>query len=169
MILAPSGGRGADSLDFVMQPQMQSQWCWAATSSSISKFFEPTSTWTQCAVASACLGQTCCNPAPSSSCNVKGQLEQALGHTGNLNHHHWNPLPQPEIEQELSAGRPVCCHIQWIGSGDGHFVAVVGYDNANDDVDVADPLYGDSMVPYPTFVANYRGNGAWDYTYHTQQ
>jgi hypothetical protein len=40
-------------LDFTMQHQQQTNWCWAAVSTSVALFYDPVSTWTQCAVASA--------------------------------------------------------------------------------------------------------------------
>ena len=38
-------------LDFSMHHQQQTNWCWAAVSTSVALFFNPSSGWTQCAVA----------------------------------------------------------------------------------------------------------------------
>ena len=52
-------------LGFNMEAQTQSNWCWAATSKSVSHFYSFLSPWTQCKVASKELNNTCCNtPVP---------------------------------------------------------------------------------------------------------
>src|SRR3954464_2783804 len=53
---APEG----DVLEFVMQPQQQSEGGRAATSVSVSHFFSETSTWSQCLVANEELGLLDC-------------------------------------------------------------------------------------------------------------
>jgi hypothetical protein len=53
-----------------MQPQLQSQWCWAACSTSVSHLYDASSSWTQCRVVNAELGQTgCCQEGSSGQCN----------------------------------------------------------------------------------------------------
>jgi hypothetical protein len=163
---APVGGAAPNSLGFAMQTQQGSNWCWAATASSVSCFFNPASTWTQCAVADACLQNNCCAaPAP---CDVTYSLDVPLSQTGNLQ---GTPFPGPDttagVQAEIKAGRPVCCHISWQGGG-GHFVAISGYDAATGDVFVVDPLGTSVSLPFGTFVSSYQGSGGWDYTYNTQ-
>jgi len=163
----PLGGGGpAKLLPLVMQTQQHGNWCWAATASSISSFFDPTSTWGQCDVASACLGATCCSaPGP---CNVQFTLDAPLTQTGNMQ---GSPFAgndsQIGLQSEVDSDRPVCCHIHWAGGG-GHFVAIVGYDWGTGDVIVDDSQSGRWTGPYGTFVASYLGSGDWDFTYYTQ-
>lgn len=167
MAASPVGGAGfaATTLPFVMQSQLQGNWCWAATSSSVSAFFDPSSGWSQCNVASASLGSACCSaPLP---CDRPFTLDGPLTVTGNLQGLLAGNDVRASLQAEIDAGRPVCCHISWI-SGGGHFVALAGYDWSTDDLLVDDPLYGRQTVPYSTFVAAYRGAGSWDYTYYTQ-
>jgi hypothetical protein len=163
----PIGGAGANQLAFSMQAQQESNWCWAANTSSVSVFFDSTSQWTQCAVASACLGESCCTaPMP---CNQAFVLDVPLSQTNNLQ---GSAIATPDsrtaLQEQIDGGSPVCCHISWAGQG-GHFVTVSGYDWSTDDVIVDDPLYGPgpARVPYNTFVSSYRGAGCWDYSYHT--
>ncbi len=164
----PIGGAAASAnLNLSVEAQMGNNWCWAATSKSVSAFFDPASPWTQCGIAAACLGGQCCvAPAP---CDVPFALEIALAVTGNL-----QGAPQQgsdsraNVQGEIDGGRPVCCHIAW-SADSGHFVAISGYDWNTDDVFVEDPLYGSQTVPYAGFVSAYRGSGSWDYTYLTQQ
>ncbi len=170
--VSPTGGGAAGSaqLTFSMQVQQQPNWCWAANTSSVSTFFMPSSTWTQCSVADQCLGGGCC--AAPSSCNDIYTLDVPLSQTGNLNAPAFAGVDaRANIQAQIDSGNPVCCHISWAGGG-GHFVALSGYDWTTDDVIVNDPdsAYGPGPVPVPydTFLSSYRGSGTWDYTYHTQ-
>jgi hypothetical protein len=169
---SPAGGAGAAggqtaSLQFSMQSQMETNWCWAATTASVSRFFDSQSSWSQCNVANACLANDCCaSPDP---CNVEYVLDIPLTQTGNLQGAAFGGTDtRAALQAEIDAGRPVCCHISWDGGG-GHFVAVSGYDWSTDDVFVNDPLYGSDTVPFDKFATSYRDSGTWDFTYHTQR
>lgn len=159
------GGLAANALSFDMQRQEQDYWCWAATTSSVSRYFNSGSPWDQCEVASASLGAECCAaPLP---CDRPYTLDDPLGLVGNLQLLVASSDVRENVELEINAGRPVCCHITWT-DGSGHFVAVSGYDWNTDDVIIEDPLYGPQTVPFHTFVSSYRGTGSWDFTYYTQ-
>lgn len=164
----PEGGGplGFKSLAFTMQQQQMENWCWAATSTSVSQFFDSDSTWTQCAVATTCLSpERCCEmPLP---CDKQFRLDLALQATANLRGMVGGALPFEDLATEIDAGSPVCCHIAWPGGG-GHFVAVIGYDSANQDVDVADPYYGSSTLPLSTFLSAYQSTGRWGFSYLTR-
>jgi papain like cysteine protease AvrRpt2 len=166
----PLGGGGANPLPFTMQTQDFSEWCWAATSSSVCAFYNRPPLMTQCQIASACLNLACCvdpAPPPPWPCNAPYYLDQALTQTGNLAAPATNgALPFASVTTEIDAGRPVGCHISWSGGG-GHFNAIYGYDAANQDVDLGDPYYGNQTLPYATLVSSYQNLGAWDYSYLT--
>src|ERR1022692_1174536 len=67
------------SLGFTIKAQTESNWCWAATATSVSHFYWWASPWTQCKVACAELNLTTCCQSPSSdACNVSGYLQTAL-------------------------------------------------------------------------------------------
>src|SRR6266513_228265 len=72
-------------LTFAMQAQTQSNWCWAATSTSVSLYYWSRSGWTQCRVANAELGLAgcCMDPVPG-QCNVPWFLDRALTRTNNF-------------------------------------------------------------------------------------
>jgi hypothetical protein len=73
------------ALNFNMQPQTQSNWCWAATSTSVSHYYSWFSPWTQCKVANGELGYSnCCNSPVPSPCNVSWYLDRALTRTENF-------------------------------------------------------------------------------------
>ena len=141
-------------------------WCWAATSTSVSHYYDTSSAWTQCAVATSCLApERCCEAAKP--CDIPYRLDLALQATANLRRMVSKSLPFEDLVTEIDAGAPVCCHIAWSGGG-GHFVAVIGYDSTNEDVDVADPYYGPSTIPVSTFESSYRSSGRWGYSYLTE-
>src|SRR5579863_7669733 len=59
---APSNGWIGDSrfLGLPEQHQQQTEWCWSATSTSISHFYNAASTWTQCSLVNNAFNQTTC-------------------------------------------------------------------------------------------------------------
>src|SRR5918911_1240122 len=74
-------------LPFNMQPQQQTNWCWAATSTSVDHYYDPGSGWTQCGVADGELGRTdCCGAGAAGPCNVYGTLDTSLQRVGNFDH-----------------------------------------------------------------------------------
>lgn len=165
----PVGGAGAGSakLPFTMQQQEMDNWCWAAASTSVSHFYDSSSPWTQCAVATSCLApERCCEAAKP--CDKQYRLDLAMQATANLRGMVGSDIPFADLTTEIDAGAPVCCHIRWPGGG-GHFVAVIGYDSANQDVDVADSFYGPSTIPLSTLLSSYQTHkGRWGYSYLTR-
>src|SRR3954468_1677960 len=106
-------------LAFTMQAQTQSNWCWAANSTSVSHFYWPLSPWTQCGVAGAELSRTdCCNSPVPQPCNVPWYLDRALTRTQNFVSV-TGPVSFSTVRAEIDAGRPVGVRIGWAGGG-GH-------------------------------------------------
>ncbi len=102
------------------QYQQQSEWCWLATTVSITLYYDPASTWTQCLLANKELGQTtCCVNGSSTACNVPGYPILALTTTGHFASMLLKPPPLQTIMNEIEAGHPVSINIQWFGGG-GH-------------------------------------------------
>jgi hypothetical protein len=168
--LLPGTGR---SLNFNMETQERTQWCWAAVAVSVSRFYQPSSTFTQCRVANLELNtDVCC--ADLSACNLDNPLETALDKVGHFRDIEFEPLPFADVESEITAVHPVGCRIGWFGGG-GHFVVIHG---ASVDtggaamkrwVAVADPLYGPSDYLINNFTSAYRqGAGEWTHSYFTQ-
>jgi len=161
--LPPLGG-APTALMFTMETQQQSNWCWAAAATSIFKFYSNSNQWSQCSVAGSCLSQSCCtNPGP---CNQPFYLDSALNVTGNLATTITSSDSYANVQVEINANKPIGCHISCNGGG-GHFVAIYGYDAATQDIEIGDPWYGPSIIPYNTFLNNYQGSGVWDFTYRT--
>lgn len=156
-------------LTFNMEPQTQSNWCWAATATSVSHFYWVLSTWTQCLVANAELSlNSCCGSPVPSPCNVPWYLDRALTRTNNFVSI-TAPVSFQRIRDEIDAGRPVGARIGWTGGG-GHFMVIYGYSSVGgtDYFDIDDPIYGKSHITVATFSNNYQGSGVWTHTYFTK-
>jgi hypothetical protein len=155
-------------LDFMMQYQQQTNWCWAAVATSVALFYDPASTWTQCAVANGELGRSdCCGTGASGPCNVYGFLGSSLTRVGHLDHSTGSTTSFAGTAAEIDGGRPLCLRTAWSGGG-AHFLAIIGYRTLGNMLAVDDPWYGKSDVAYGTFTTSYQGSGSWTHSYFTQ-
>jgi hypothetical protein len=160
-----------------MEQQMMSEWCWAAVSVSVDRFFRPDSTHTQCEIAGAALDLQCCADgaaAPPAQCNAPHELNPVLGRLHLLAA---DPLLKPlafaDVQKQIDAGNPICVLIKWLDKqgkvGDrGHFIAISGYrvtPLGKQFVSITDPFYGSSDIDYTQFsspTGGYRdGHGVW--------
>lgn len=157
-------------LDFTMQAQLASNWCWAAASNSVSHFYWSSSTWKQCTIANAELGRTdACNTPIPSGANVPWYLDKALIRTKNFVSITTGRAPFAVIRAEIDAGRPVGARIGWSGGG-GHFMVICGYSvwRGTQWVYIDDPIYGSSHLTLDDFSTNYQGSGTWTHYYLTK-
>ena len=158
-------------LDFCMQHQQQSNWCWAAVATSVALFFDPASTWTQCEVANRhCQRTDCCDPGQPNPCNQRKNLQGPLGFTGHLDPPFIARAARfGEVETRVDAATVVCARTVWSGNRGAHFVAIIGYLRSFDMLAVDDPLYGKSDVDYATFCTDYHNaGGTWSHTFFTR-
>src|SRR6478609_4406714 len=156
-------------LSFDMQAQTQTNWCWAATATSVSHFYWLLSTWTQCKVACGELGRTdCCNSTVPGACNVPWFLDGALTRTDNFVSIMGVATFQ-QVRAEIDAGRPVGARVGWSGGG-GHFMAIYGFSTVGgvEYFDIDDPIYGKTHLTVSEFSTNYQGSGTWTHTYFTK-
>jgi hypothetical protein len=159
-----------DEILFSMQPQQQTNWCWAAVSTSVAEFYHPSSGWTQCSVAGAELARTdCCGAGASGPCNVPWYLDKALTRVGRLDHWVGGSVAVAAVETEVTFARPLCLRVAWSGGG-AHFLTIRGHYgwNGTDYLSVDDPIYGKSDVAYGTLQTAYQGTGSWTHTYYTK-
>jgi len=156
-------------LGLAMQSQLQSQWCWAACSTSISHFYDAGSSWTQCTVVNAELTETnCCQNGSTAECNQPWYLDRALTRTGNFASSAAGAASMSTLRTQLSAGHPVGVRIGWAGGG-GHFVMISGcLDDATGMLEVRDPIYGTSEISIANFASSYQGSGSWTHTFYTR-
>jgi Papain-like cysteine protease AvrRpt2 len=154
----------AASLNFSIQQQTQTNWCWAALSASVGNYYR-TGSWTQCGVANAQLGRnTCCNqPGP---CNVYGYLDSALQTTRSFGGMSQGSIQLSAIDNQINMGRPVGLRCAWFGGG-AHFLAIYGTNGSY--LLIADSIYGYSTRALNTFPRSYNGGGNWTTTYFTRK
>ena len=157
-------------LSFNMELQTQSNWCWAATSKSVSHFYSVFSPWTQCKIASEELGNTCCDSPVPSACNVPWYLDKALTRTNNFVNIQGGTVTWDKIKQELEKGLVVGARIGWNGGG-GHFMVIHGVSKTlgTEYLHIDDPIYGKSTLTYNQFATNYQNSGTWTHTYFTKK
>jgi len=169
---ALAGGDAAGSSGslqgFAVSTQLQSEWCWAAVSSSVANFYGPTQ-WTQCGVASAELAPlNCCGGDASDGCNKPWYLDRALTRVGHFDRISASSAPFTGVQAEIGGNRPLGCRIAWAGGG-AHFVALGGWLIAADGssyVNVCDPFYGPVQKKYDDFVSAYVSPGdGWTHSY----
>lgn len=156
-------------LTFDMEAQTQSNWCWAATSKSVSHYYWFLSRWTQCRIANAELGLTgCCDDPVPGPCNVPWYLDRALTRTSNFVSI-TGTVSFSTVRDEIDAGRPVGVRVGWSGGG-GHFMCIYGYSwvVGQEYFDIDDPIYGKSHLSVADFSTNYQGSGTWTHTYFTK-
>jgi hypothetical protein len=156
---------------FTMQPQQQSQWCWAAVSVSVAGFYTSWSRWTQCMMVNAEFGHTdCCINGASAQCNQPNVLDSPLQRAGVFDHMVGGDVGIGVIKAEIDAGRPLCWRIGWAGGG-GHFAVIEGYRLLPQQwVAVDDPIFGQSDLPLTTLTGGaYQGTGDWTHSYYTRR
>lgn len=159
------------TLSFTMQSQIYSNWCWAATATSVVKFYTPASTWTQCKVACSEKGlSTCCSTPVPAACNTYGTLGSSLTTVGRFNKSEAASLTTfAKIKTEILAGRPVGARTAWSGGG-AHFVAIYGFQEFGSTkyLMIDDPISGKQSMTWATFQTSYRNSGTWTHTYYTK-
>jgi Papain-like cysteine protease AvrRpt2 len=167
------GGLPVESKFPIQREGKNSGWCWAAVGVSIAKYFSPKSDWTQCKLAEKVLRRAdcCADPVPP-GCNQAQKLEDALTAVNALRQPLTQSAPFKQIRAEIDSGLPLCAGLEWHDKlGDkagGHFVVICGYSvsAAGDQwLEVADPFYGNSTVPYDQFRTEYRHSGIWQETF----
>jgi hypothetical protein len=163
----------------VVEHQQQSNWCWAAVSNSVVHFYHPGSSWTECTIVNAELGRSdCCSSGSSSNCNQPWFLDKALTRVGSLQSAGAGTLSFATVNSLIGGGTPPCARQGWSGGG-GHFMAIVcayegiiglilGSGSTAKRLKISDPIYGDSIIDYSTFVSGYQGSGTWTHSYRTK-
>ncbi len=157
-------------LPFTMELQVNSNWCWAATSKSVSYFYCTSSPWTQCKIASDELGLSCCNSPLPGGCNVPWYLDRALTRTNNFVQIQSGTIDWQEIKDQLDRGLVIGARVGWNGGG-GHFMVIYGVSRIafREYVHIDDPIYGKNTMTYTEFATNYQGAGTWTHTYFTKK
>jgi hypothetical protein len=163
-------------LDFAMQAQAQTQWCWAAVSSSVAGFYRPSGTdpnpdFTQCRLAGWAFAppgkpDECCKDGGSSTCNRPYKTRLALQHVKHLHEVLEHRLSFEKIQEEIVGDRPVGVSIGWTRGG-GHAVTITGYTTIEDAqyIQVQDPGGATKKLVRLT---SFPKGGTWRRTFTTQ-
>ena len=147
-------------MPFETETQLQDQWCWAAVSASVEKYYAGPNGWSQCAIASYVLGAGCCgNPG---SCNTAAYLQDALQVIRRLRGICLRDLTFDEVRAEITGGNPIGVRTEWQGGG-AHFVVIRGFRNppGYQLLNIADPWYEDSIQDFDDFRSSYLEQGQW--------
>jgi len=162
-----------------MQRQEQDRWCWAATAVSMTLFYTPSSSETQCGLAKALLDKvSCCGSGGPTVCNTKANLENALARTGVLDHPpDAGGVDITVIRNEIDNARVLCWRFQWAGGTAAHFGAIADYaDGAIPQIRVFDPWLGVTWARLQDFNAGVYvdkdqlvRSGQWTDTYFTRK
>jgi hypothetical protein len=159
------------SINFVMQHQEQTMWCWDAASVSVAKFYNQGAAWTQGSLANTEFGRQDCAVVAGqvSPCNWGRWPDSPLQTVGHLNARLDVALTSVQLGAELAKSAPVVVNIAWRGGG-GHIAAVRGRSLTDGVAHVAveDPWYGPSDMTYDAFRDNYQGLGNWNVSYKTK-
>lgn len=176
-----SGGTATATLPFVAQEQSQTNWCWAAVSTSVGLYYG-TGNWTQCIIATVQVNSIldpggnhdCCTTPGSSTCNQYGYLNPALQNVGAFAHSTSGKAPADHIFARISQRREVVCvRVAW-GGGGAHFTTIHGFTDPSSGgevyLTVSDtiPGWGTTTMLYSDFPRQYKHGGNWTDTYWTR-
>jgi hypothetical protein len=175
--------RSAAIMRFDLQRQQQSNWCWAAVTTSLLNFFNEEHTHTQCQVVQQCLSllsdfdsarTDCVQHSRSKACNRTFKLPDALDEMDLLFSRCNYSLTLDEVREQIHAGVPVGVRIGWRGGG-GHFVLITAvFDDLEGEMQswlrISDPLdQAASYITWQTLKNRYKGSGRWTHSYIFQK
>lgn len=169
-------------LDFSIELQQCTEWCWAAVTAAVCKCYGDSSGTEQCEVASLVLqlpSDSCdecdCDQDPSADCNQPRNLASVLNA---VKHNLGNPvnghstLKFDQVQSSINSGHPIVVQVTLDDpAASGHAVAIYGY---SDDglVSIADPMHPDDhiTVDFDAFVNGQEtSHGAWQAAYLTKR
>lgn len=163
-------------LEFEMETQCHSNWCWAAVASSVAAYYDREGNIRQCEIANLELERDdCCDHqcgAMDVDFNVTNVFASPLNRVGCFQRlARFKQATPSQVLDELEARRPVCVRTLWPDGG-AHFLAIVGcWSDAEGTpmLTVDDPFWGRSEYSYDRFSDHYQLlGGKWNDTYYTR-
>jgi hypothetical protein len=170
------------TLDFEIEQQKCSEWCWAAVTAAVCKCYGDPSPTEQCEVANLVLQlptDNCddcdCQADPFAICNQPRNLASVLGTVG---HNRGNPpdgiasLSFEDVQSNIDNGRPIVVQVTLDDpAASGHAIAIYGY---SDDglVSIADPMHPNDRITvnFADFIGgDQKEHGAWKAAYLTKR
>lgn len=149
----------------ICDKQTETNWCWAALTISIERFYHPNRINTQCRLANAVLARNdCCHD--DHRCNNEEFLNRSLGHVECLEQADNVKAEDVDVEASLAKQRPVCIRVQ---HQDGaHCLGIVGA--SLNYWKITDPGQDRPAIQFfrkDMFPDLYLVNGIWTHTYWT--
>jgi Papain-like cysteine protease AvrRpt2 len=167
---APPGAPGpaTNPLTVSYSPQQQNNWCWAACAEMAFHHAGVNTTVSQCDMATAQFGGSCCSAPASAACDQGNWPEYTYTHYGFGHTKQPTAISFASVQTEINANRPVQVYYAWNGGG-AHVALIVGY-YANGDVEVYDPWqpYGPGRRAF-SYVQTAYNLGTWSITYTNLQ
>jgi len=160
-----------------MEQQEQDQWCWAAVTISICRFYRDQKWQHQCDLVNQVLapilgGIDCSQDGASDSCNIPFSLSDALNTTGHLAQAVPGVVSFEDLTQEIDVRqRPLATRIVFADFITRHFIVVIGCMQTPDGkqwVKVADPSLSSgnvTSIEYASLLNDYRPGATWDQSY----
>lgn len=171
---APDASSLITLLPYERQDQEQTQWCWAAVTASVVKYYDAQTSWKQCQIVNAELHlEDCCTAGSGADCNKSNGLAGPLARVMCL--HQWKigtSFPYQVLRNEIANARPLCFRIEWAGGG-GHFATIIGclIIAGVEHVVIADPFFGYRQLSLNDLTLEYPGTdetGKWTDSYLTR-
>jgi hypothetical protein len=171
-----------NTLEFSIELQQCSEWCWAAVTAAVCKCYGDETATRQCEVANLVLHLTTdnctdcdCQRDPFAPCNQTQNLARVLSV---VRHNRGNPvggvssLQFDDVKSDIDNGRPIVVQVTLDDpAASGHAVAIYGYTDEGI-VSIADPMHpGDQInVQFVDFVAGGQTDlhGTWKAAYLTK-
>lgn len=136
---AAVAGAGYQSLDVAQVIQEHSNWCWAASSVDVLKWYQLNPS--QCSVVNWAFGRNdACSSgvfdwnsaanSPNSLYGDNGSVQAILAHSGVRSVSSASALSWNTIVNEVNAGHPFVIRFGWYGGG-GHILVGYGYNDQN--------------------------------------
>jgi hypothetical protein len=156
----PEAGPNGVVIAVNLPAQDYSNWCWAAIGCAVGNYYNGTDL-TQPDIALRVHGST------SQDSNVDTRLDDALRAVDCFSH--WSP-GRPSLDRirfEINLGRPIGVRIAWY-DGSAHYVLLHGYDPKSDRIIIADPSFGNCIIPLSDFPTKYQQCGSLTESFWTK-
>jgi hypothetical protein len=172
---AAGAAAGADAMPPLLDVELQCRqnWCWAAVTVSLKRFFQCPEPLTQCDLAfeelteaqqDVARGDCCdgrCGVEIGGPCSLEYELETPMRNAGLLRVPAEGQMKLEDLQSDLSSRCPVGIQIRW-RTGASHAAAIVGFhsDGANGVLfDVSDPIHGRVSSDLEGLKTNYKNLG----------
>ncbi len=148
-------------LNFTIEQQICSEWCWAAVASAVCKCYNDPDAPSQRDVVDIVLGAPSgshcnCEQDPSSPCNAPMSLPSVLDQVGHARDDTGRSMTFEQVVAEIDRQRPIVVQVALDDlAASSHAISIYGYGNDRT-VLIADPMHPDDKitVSFDDFVAS---------------